>query len=214
MRRGRRGRAARRWRGAGLFGRCALALLLGWAAGLGWFIRIADRSEPAPPHADGIVALTGGAERVETALRLLSSGRAEWLLVSGIGPGPDLAALARRSGVEAAALTPRVELGRQATSTRGNAIETEAWVRSKGIHSLIVVTAWYHMPRAMTELARAMPGVVLYPMPVEPEGSHTSGLATARLLAEEYTKYLAARLDLTALRTERPPAPARSAHAG
>ena len=197
-------------------GWCALALLLGWAAGLAWFIRIADQAEPAPPRADGIVALTGGAERVETALRLLSAGRAEWLLVSGIGPGSDLAALARRSGVDAAALTPRVELGRQATSTRGNAIETEAWVRSKGIHSLIVVTAWYHMPRALTELARAMPGVVLYPVPVEPEGSHVPALATARLLAEEYTKYLAARLDLTALRAERPPVPvpARGGHSG
>jgi len=201
-------------RRAGLLGWGALMLLLGWAAGLAWFIRVADRAEPAPPHADGIVALTGGAERVETALQLLAGGRAEWLLVSGIGPGPDLAALARRSGVDAAVLTPRVELGRQATSTRGNAIETAAWVRSKGIHSLIVVTAWYHMPRALTELARAVPDVVLYPAPVEPGGSHTPDLATARLLAEEYTKYLAARLDLTALRAERPPMPARGAHPG
>jgi uncharacterized SAM-binding protein YcdF (DUF218 family) len=199
---------------AGIVGWCTLVLVFGWAAGLAWFIRVADRTEPAPPRADGIVALTGGAERVETALRLLAAGRAAWLLVSGIGPGPDLAALARRSGVDAAALTPQVELGRQATSTRGNAIETAAWVRSKGIHSLIVVTAWYHMPRALTELARAVPGVVLYPAPVEPEGSHVPDLATARLLAEEYTKYLAARLDLTALRAERPPTPARGAHAG
>jgi uncharacterized SAM-binding protein YcdF (DUF218 family) len=214
MRRQHRIRIARHWRLARRLAWCLLALVLGWAAGLFWFIRIADQAEPAPPRADGIVALTGGAERVETALRLLSAGRAEWLLVSGTGPGPDVAALARRSGVEAAALTPRVELGRQATSTRGNAIETEAWVRSKGIHSLIVVTAWYHMPRALTELARAMPGVVLYPAPVEPEGSHVPGLATARLLAEEYTKYLASRLDLTALRAERPPVPAHSAHAG
>jgi len=202
----------RRW--AGVLGCGALVLVLGWAAGLAWFIRVADRTEPAPPRADGIVALTGGAERVETSLRLLAAGRGEWLLVSGIGPGPDLAALARRSGVDAAALAPRVELGRQATSTRGNAAETAAWARRKGIRSLIVVTAWYHMPRALTELARAMPGVALYPAPVEPEGSRTPGLGTARLLAEEYSKYLAARLDLTGLRSERPPAPARGAHAG
>jgi uncharacterized SAM-binding protein YcdF (DUF218 family) len=213
-RRWRRSGMTRRRRRAGLLGWGALALLLGWAAGLAWFIWVADRVEPVPSRADGIVALTGGAERVETALRLLAAGRAEWLLVSGTGPGPDLAALARRSGVDAAALTPRVELGRQATSTRGNAIETAAWVRSKGIHSLIVVTAWYHMPRALTELARALPGVALYPAPVEPEGSHAPDLATARLLAEEYTKYLAARLDLTALRPERPPVPARGAHPG
>ncbi len=214
IRRRRRGGMTRRRRWARVFAWGVLVLLLGWAAGLVWFIRTADRVAPAPPHADGIVALTGGAERVETALHLLADGRAAWLLVSGIGPGPDLAALARRSGVDAAVLTPRVELGRQATSTRGNAIETAAWVRSKGIHALIVVTAWYHMPRALTELARAVPDVVLYPAPVEPEVSHTPDLATARLLAEEYTKYLAARLDLTALRPERPPMLARGAHPG
>ncbi len=190
----------------------ALALLLAWAAGLAWFIRIADRPEPPPPRADGIVALTGGADRVETALHLLAAGRAAWLLVSGIGPGTDLTSLAKRTGVDAGPLAARIELGRQATSTRGNAVETAAWVQAKHIRSLIVVTAWYHMPRALTELARALPGVALYAAPVDPEGSHQPGLAMARLLVEEYSKYLAARLDLTALLPERPPIAARSGH--
>ncbi len=128
--------------------------------------------------------------RVETALHLLAEGRAEWLLVSGIGPGPDLATLAKRSLADAATLAARIELGRQATSTRGNAAETADWVRTQDIHSLIVVTAWYHMPWAMTEIARAVPGVVLYPAPVDP-GAHIQpggrrGGAMARLLAEEY----------------------------
>jgi uncharacterized SAM-binding protein YcdF (DUF218 family) len=207
--RGRRGRLIG-WIALGI----VVAPLLGWAAGLVWFIRLADRAELAPPRADGIVALTGGADRVETALHLLVEGRAEWLLVSGIGPGPDLASLAKRSLVDAAPLASRVELGRQATSTRGNAAEAAAWVQAKHIHSLIVVTAWYHMPRALTELARALPGVVLYPAPVEPEGSRQPDLAMARLLAEEYSKYLAARLDLTALVPERPPVAARGARSG
>jgi uncharacterized SAM-binding protein YcdF (DUF218 family) len=217
MRRRRR-RGLLRWITLGIALGFVPALLLLWAAGLVWFVRLADRAEPAPPHADGIVALTGGANRVETALHLLAEGRAEWLLVSGIGPGPDLASLAKRSLVDAAPLAARIELGRQATSTRGNAAETAAWVQAKDIHSLIVVTAWYHMPRALTELARAVPGVVLYPAPVEPDGSHQPDLAMAwamaRLLAEEYSKYLAARLDLTALVPERPPTPVRSAHPG
>jgi uncharacterized SAM-binding protein YcdF (DUF218 family) len=204
----------RRRRQLSILGWGALALLLGWAAGLGWFIRVADRAEPAPPRADGIVALTGGADRVEAALRLLAAGRAARLLVSGIGPGSDLAALTRRAGMEAAPLAARVELGRQATSTRGNAAETAAWVRAQDLHSLIVVTAWYHMPRAMIEIGRAVPGITLYPAPVDPEGSHQPGLAMARLLVEEYTKYLAAWLDLTALLPERPRTPKRNAHPG
>jgi len=204
----------RRWWRAGVLRWSTLALLIGWVAGLAWFIRAAERAEPTAPRADGIVALTGGADRVETALRLLASGHARWLLVSGLGPGTDLATLARRAGVDTALLAPRIELGRQATSTRGNAVETAAWARAKDIHALIVVTAWYHMPRAMTELSRTMPDVVLYPEPVEPEGSLQPRLAIARLLVEEYTKYLAARLDLTTLLPERSAVPARSAHPG
>jgi uncharacterized SAM-binding protein YcdF (DUF218 family) len=198
-----------------------IAMLLGalvalgvWLAGFVGFVRQANRTPAVPAHADGIVALTGGAERVERALHLLADGRADWLLISGIGPGIELAPLARRAGLDPGPLAAHVRLGRQATSTRGNAVETAAWVKAKDIRTLIVVTAWYHMPRALTELRRALPGVVLHPAPVDPEASRQPGLVMARLLLEEYTKYLAARLDLTALIPEREPVAARSTHPG
>ncbi len=60
-------------------------------------------------------------------------------------------------------LAAHVTLGRSATSTLGNAEETATWVRTHDIHSLIVVTADYHMPRALLEMEREMPGVTLYP---------------------------------------------------
>jgi uncharacterized SAM-binding protein YcdF (DUF218 family) len=190
-------------------------LLLGaWLAGFVGFVRLANRTPAIPPHSDGIVALTGGADRVETALHLLADGRANRLLISGIGSGIELAPLAHRAGLDPGPLADRIALGRRATSTRGNAAETAAWVQARSIHTLIVVTAWYHMPRALTELRRAMPGVVLEPVPVDPEASRQPGLAMARLLAEEYTKYLAAWLDLTALIPEREPVTARSTHPG
>jgi len=191
-----------------------LLMLGGWLAGFVGFIRLANRAPPLPSHADGIVALTGGADRVERALHLLADGRATWLLISGIGPGIELAPLARRAGLDPGPLAGHVTLGRQATSTRGNAVETTAWAEEKGIRTLIVVTAWYHMPRALTELHRALPSVVLDPAPVDPEASRQPGLVMARLLVEEYTKYIAARLDLTALIPEREPVAARSTHPG
>lgn len=192
----------------------ALLVLGSWLAGFVGFMQMANRAPAVPAHADGIVALTGGADRVETALHLLANGRADWLLISGIGPGIELAPLARRAGLDPGPLAGHVTLGRQATSTRGNAVETAAWVQAKAIHTLIVVTAWYHMPRALAELQRALPGVVLHPVPVDPEASRQPGLVMARLLVEEYTKYLAARLDLTALIPERDPVVARSTHPG
>ncbi len=104
----------------------------------------ADRpAAPAqvPPHVDGIVAFTGGAGRVETALRLLAEGRGDKLLLSGIGGGAELARTGRLAGVDPVPLAARVTMGRNATTTRGNASETAAWARANDIHSLLVVTA-------------------------------------------------------------------------
>ncbi|HEY3847259.1 MAG TPA: YdcF family protein [Acetobacteraceae bacterium] len=198
-----------------LAGWTLFALVVAWDMGLVWFIQFAARPVPPPPEADGIVALTGGAERVETALRLLQAHRAAWLLLSGIGIGVDLAVLAHRAQVEPAPLAARVTLGRQATSTRGNALETAAWARDHDIHTLIVVTAYYHMPRALTELRRALPGVALYPEPVlRPQSGFLGPLVTLRLTAEEYTKYLMALIGVTTLLPGREQVPPHEAHRG
>jgi uncharacterized SAM-binding protein YcdF (DUF218 family) len=191
--------------GRPIFLRLALAAAAAfglWAAGLAWFVHLADLPPDLPAHADGIVALTGGADRVETALRLLAEDRANLLLLSGIGGGAELAPLARRAGLDPAPLASRVTLGRGATSTRGNATETAAWVRANDIHSLILVTAFYHMPRALTELERELPGVTLSPLPIRPGALHgETGMIAPRLILEEYTKFIAARLGLTSRTT-------------
>ena len=80
-------------------------------------------------------------------------------------------------------------IGRDALTTHGNARETAAWVRTRPIHSLIVVTAFYHMPRALAELRRVLPDVTLYPDPVlMPRHGGIGHLVTLRLMAEEYTQ--------------------------
>jgi uncharacterized SAM-binding protein YcdF (DUF218 family) len=186
-----------------LIGWTLVALVTAWGLGLAWFIQLATSPAPPPPEADGIVALTGGAERVETALRLLQARRARWLLLSGIGIGVDLAVLAHRAGVDAEPLAGHVMLGRQATSTRGNALETAAWAGDHDIHTLIVVTAYYHMPRALTELRRALPGVTLYPDPVlMPRSGGLGPTVPLRLIVGEYTKYLLALTGVTVLLPE------------
>ncbi len=191
-----------------VLGGCLLAALLAWSAGFAWFIHIATRPVPPPPHADGIVAFTGGAERVETALHLLAAGRAKQLLLSGIGGGAELRDLAFRADMNPAPLADRVTLGRNATSTHGNAAETAAWVHARSIHSLIVVTAFYHMPRALAELRRTLPHVTLYPDPVlMPTDGWIGHIVTLRLLAGEYTKYLAVVSGLSTWLPVRDPAP-------
>ena len=172
-----------------------------WASGFAWFVHRTGAETALPRHADGIVALTGGSGRVEAALWLLAEGRAPIALLSGVGGGAELRELAARAGLRAEELGDRVTLGRQATSTHGNAEEAAAWARANDVRSLIVVTAGYHMPRALTEMAQAMPEVDLHPVSVTPPGMQGAGAmrdaAMMRLMAAEYTKWLASALGLS-----------------
>jgi len=184
----------------------ALLVAIGWAVGLWWFVGYAGRAVRLPPEADGIVALTGGATRIETAFKLLVQGRGQKLLVSGIGRNTDLTALANRAGLDPAPFAERVTLGRNAGSTHGNALETATWARDNHISSLIVVTAYYHMPRAMTEFTQAMPDIRLYPYPVLIDQTGTQDRPVPmRLLIEEYSKFLVATAGLTAWLPDREP---------
>jgi uncharacterized SAM-binding protein YcdF (DUF218 family) len=184
-----------------------------WCGGFVWFAWNASRPATTPPVADGIVVLTGGADRVATAFRLLEADRGGRLLVSGVARGTDLPELARSAGISAARLAARTTLGHAATTTRGNADETRDWARSHGIHSLIVVTAGYHMPRALVELGRELPGVALYPVPVLPPALRGGpDVGTLRLLAAEYVKWCAAELGLTRLQGIGQPSPADAVH--
>lgn len=176
-----------------------LGAVLALAGGFAWFAAEAGRADGPAPQADAIVVLTGGADRIETGLRLLAASRARRLLVSGVGAGVELSDLARRAGMDPATLADRVTLGRSATSTRTNATETAEWVARHRPGSLIVVTASFHMRRALVELHRALPGVTLFPAPVPPAGGRAPSL---RALGEEYIKWLAARAGLTTLAPE------------
>ena len=87
-------------------------------------------------------------------------------------------------------------LGHAADDTVGNAYETAAWINAEGFASLRLVTAAYHMQRAMLEFRRAMPAVLIVPHPVFPDAFKKDQWwrwpGTAHLLATEYTKYLGA----------------------
>ena len=170
-----------------------------WLAGFGWFLYLASLGTPPPPHVDAIVVLTGGPDRVEVALRLMADAAADRLLISGAGERTDLAALAHIAGIDTDPLEQQITLGHAAHSTRGNALETAAWVQDQGVGTLLVVTSWFHMPRALIELRRAMPAVTIHPYPVgrlDP-GELTNG-SEARRVIGEYHKYLAAWAGLSA----------------
>lgn len=181
-------------RGVAALTRLLLAAGILWLAGFAWFEYQARHKRHPPATADGILALTGGADRIEAALHLLDQNVAPVLLISGVGRA-ELPGLAARAQLDAGRLAARVTLGHAAQSTLGNAEEVVPWAAEHGIRTLIVVTAGYHMPRALLEIGRTLPGVTLYPVPVIPPAlRHAPDSGTLALLANEYDKLLAAWL--------------------
>jgi uncharacterized SAM-binding protein YcdF (DUF218 family) len=195
----------RQRRGLGLAGFLVwLLVILGgaWLAGFGIFVAVVSNSAPPNPipRADGIVALTGGDGRVAAGLALLAEQAAPALLISGAGRGTYLGDFTADDRTAATKFAGAITLGHDAATTRGNAIETAQWARSNNMKSLLIVTADYHMPRAIFLLRQRLPGVTLIPVPVDPPAmDHVFAPPTLRLLAMEYSKYLAVRTGLDRL---------------
>ena len=173
-----------------------LVLVFIWGVGLMAFAARVDRYAPSPepPAADGIVALTGASDvRIAQGMRLLEADKGKRLLVSGVNRAAtreDVREVIRAYG---GLYDCCVDLGFQAETTLGNAQETAEWARAHKFDSLVVVTSDYHMPRSLLEIRSALPGVRLYPYPVETDIDAqrwwTSG-DEARRITLEYCKYL------------------------
>jgi uncharacterized SAM-binding protein YcdF (DUF218 family) len=174
--------------GAAVFALCVVGFI--------WFAaRPAPERESTPT--DAIVVLTCGRLRLQNGIELLREGKGRKLFVSGVNHQVDLDDLLRVSGNADWASCCTV-LGHDADNTIGNARETAQWMRQQGFKSLRLVTAWYHMPRSLLELNRAMPEVEIIAHPVFPEEVSQvhwwASRSTALLLASEYGKYLAVLL--------------------
>ncbi len=176
-------------------------LLLGaaWLGGLIWYAadmpaQVDDMATPT----DAIVVLTGGTERLDTGLALLRQHKARKLFVSGVYRGIDVAKLLRLSRQKPDEVECCIVLGHAADNTVGNAIETAAWMRAEGYHSLRLVTSNYHMRRSLMEFRHAMPRTTIIAHPVFPDTvkQHLWWIrpGTAHLIASEYSKYLAGQV--------------------
>lgn len=166
-----------------------LLLTLMWMGGFGWYLHTIYHLEKYEGPSDGIVILTGGANRIHEGLSLLNKKKLP-LLISGIRSASPLL------DNETCYIQNKdiVTLGTQATSTQENAQETKAWATQYRCGSLRVVTSHYHMPRSLLELKLMMPHVTLHPYPVISFRFHGKtwllDLSIWKLLFMEYNKYL------------------------
>jgi uncharacterized SAM-binding protein YcdF (DUF218 family) len=164
-----------------------------------------ERSQLEPRTADGIAVLTGGAARIDEAMKLLTQQKAKRLLITGVNRTTSTEELKQLASQGDQLFSCCVDIDKEARNTIDNATETSQWVARNHYTSVIVVTSNYHMPRALAELARVMPGVTLIPYSVVDNNVHLDRWwtfpGTTRLLISEYLKYLPAlaRLGATQL---------------
>jgi len=166
------------------------------AYGLGFLLFVSNLpATPAnPPKADGIVALTGGDERLDSAVSLFEHGVGKRLLVSGVAQETSKETVGKMSegGPRFACCA---DIGYAAEDTHGNAEEAAQWARDNHFKSLVIVTGRYHMPRTMQEFSAVLPGEILIAYPVDQSRIDLAGWwrrpRTVQLLHREYVKYLA-----------------------
>ena len=147
------------------------AFLMGMAiiGGLLEFTRqVSAQSRPDPvPNADGIVVWTGpGGGRLDAGTYLLSEGKGERLLISGVN-----AQNSREDIIAVLGLTEDqddccLDLDYAAIDTVGNARETASWAQALGYEHIILVTSDFHMPRAQLEITAAAGRIRITPYPV------------------------------------------------
>ena len=163
-----------------------------WLVGLALFSVVSLSAKPQTPAqtSDAIVVLTGGQNRVDQGLILFANGKASHLFISGVHPDVKKREITRLWAGETSLPPCCIALGKTATTTVENAIETAEWAKDNDIQSIRLVTSNYHMARAKLELSAKMRDVEILTHPIQQDDLDTAEQRIWELLFSEYHKYL------------------------
>jgi uncharacterized SAM-binding protein YcdF (DUF218 family) len=178
----------------------SILVLTLWVLGLIQFTNkipryVNDQETPT----EAAIVLTGGSERLDSALKLLEKGVVDKLFISGVGKGatlPKMLDLLQGEKSIPEELQEKIELGYTAKDTTGNALEAAQWITENSIESVRLVTAHYHMQRSFLELQQQAANANIIKNPVFPKNVKLQKWwqhqGTRSLLISEYNKYLLA----------------------
>ena len=146
---------------------------------------------------DGLVVATGGQLRIQKGVELLAGGKADRMLISGVGKGITKELLKENlaiSNLQARFFDCCVEIEFTATDTNGNAQATFEWMQKHALDDILLVSANYHLPRAELIFKQYLPENSVYFQAVNPPdlklSAWYSNWQTTRLLLKEYLKYI------------------------
>ena len=180
-----------------------LAALI-YCSALAWFLATIPAANPVITEKTPVlVVLTGGYARIEHGFELLADGVAPVLYISGVDDhvtrqqllkdyaNDDLRARVAASGGE-------IVLDQVARSTVSNAQQTALFLKQRDFTTIRLITANYHMRRALHEFHLAMPNVTIIADPVSPKefqrGDWWMNDIARRVIFGEFHKYMAVLL--------------------
>ena len=118
--------------------------------------------DSGPATADVLIVIGGGQhERPVQAAMLFRQHAAPRIIVSGEGDDEINRRILITNGVPPAA----IEVENKSTTTRENAVFTDRILRAEKIHSVILVTSWYHARRAQKAFEHFAPEIKFYSRP-------------------------------------------------
>jgi uncharacterized SAM-binding protein YcdF (DUF218 family) len=149
------------------------------------------------PDVEGIAVFTGGENRVQTAIQLLSQNVGQRLFISGVHPNTKKSDISYQIKSDRKLLECCIDLGEDAHNTFENAFETIKWVKNNNFKSLVIVTSNYHMKRSLFILKQSEPKIKFIPFRVAStllKNTKSSLKEKIRALIIEYLKYTYTRL--------------------
>ncbi len=140
----------------------------------------------------GIVVFTGGLNRMITGMEVLTNGDGSRLLISGVNEASSRDALRGHITDPNDLFDCCVDLDYASQDTMQNATHSLLWAHENEFSSLLVVTSYYHMPRALLELNHRGETIEAIAYPVFPDPFDENQWwhpHKFRILAFEYSKY-------------------------
>jgi len=172
-----------------------LGILL-WFIGLMYFISLVPitQTDKGDVITDAAIVLTGGNKRIEEGFHVLRQKKSKLMFITGVDKAVSKKQIINLYGNSGGVDSNKVEIGKDAKSTRGNAIEAKAWIEKNNIKTITLVTANYHMPRSLLEFKHALPDIKIIAHPVFPDKFKIMELwnnpGSVLLLVKEYNRTL------------------------
>ena len=176
--------------------------LLSLIAGFFWWVLLLFNTFPKKvyltslseiPGKVGVVVLTGGKNRIEKGVDILSKGYGDELLISGVFMPSEIEAKFSLEREKKELFKCCVSFDQKSKNTLENAEEVEKWLnQNKDIKSIILVSSYYHLPRSIMIFEKKIKSdVKIYPTPAIKKNNFRNQIFFhLKLIISEYFKVL------------------------